>query len=202
MADVQISAADVRALRDDTGSPMMECKKALVEAGGDIGKAKEVLRLKGIKTASKKEGRTTAQGRIGIYQHFDGRRACMVELNCETDFVARNEKFLELANNLAKHVMALAPRFVSREDVPAEEAKKEEALIAKESAEELAKKPEQARAKILEGRMRKFFEGLCLMDQSYVLDESKTVQQLLTEQVAALGENIRVGRIARVEVGE
>jgi elongation factor Ts len=181
---------------------MMECKKALVEASGDLEKAKEWLRVKGIAKAEKKEGRATGQGAIGIYQHHDGRKAVMIEVNCETDFVARNEKFIDFAGDLAKHVMALRPEFVSREEVPQDDIKREEDLIRAESAEELAKKPEAAQAKILEGRMRKYFEQRCLLDQKFVLEESKTVEQVVKEQIASLGENIKVRRFARLEVGE
>lgn len=201
MSETQIKAQDVRTLRDETGSPMMECKKALVESGGDIEKAKELLRLKGVKTAAKKEGRDTSQGIIGLYLHHDARRAVLVELNCETDFVARNEKFQLFANDLAKHVLAMRPDYVTREEVPAEIVAKEQAMIEAESADELAKKPAEARAKILEGRMRKFFEAHCMLDQKFVLDESKTIEQLLKEQVAALGENIKIRRFSRIEVG-
>lgn len=198
----EINAELVRKLRESTGSPMMDCKKALTEAQGDFEKAKEVLRLKGLKTAEQKVGRATAQGMVGVYLHHDKKRAAMVEVDCETDFVARNEKFIEFSNNLAKHVMAMRPGYVSRAEIPEELRKKEESLVMAESAEELSKKPEAARAKIIEGRMKKYFQQHCLLDQNFVLDETRTVESMLKDLIATLGENIRVQRFSRIEIGD
>jgi len=196
-----ISATDVKALREETGSPMMECKKALEEAGGDLGRAREILRIKGNKVADRKAGRETTQGTIGIYQHHDGKRAAMVLLACETDFVARNQKFQELARCLAKQVVAMSPEYVDRSQVPEESLRKEEELVRAESAGELQKKPAAAHAKIIEGRMKKFFEQRCLIDQTYVLDDSQTIEQMIRDAVSALGENIVIKKFARFEIG-
>ena len=196
---VEISAATVRELRETTGSPLMDCKRALQEAGGDLEKATEVLRQKGIKTAAKKASRATEEGAIGFYRHHDGKRAVLVEVNCESDFVARNEKFQEFVSDVAMHIMAMSPEYVHRDEVPEDVHNKERELIM--ASDELQKKPEAAREKIAEGKMRKFFEGRCLMDQHFVKDESKTIEQYLKETVSSIGENIKIRRFVKLEVG-
>jgi len=198
----EISVELVRKLREATSLPMMDCKKALGEVGGDFEKAKDLLRIRGLKAAEKKGGRTTAQGIIAIYHHHDKRRASLVEVNCETDFVARGEKFQAFASDLAKHVVAMRPSFVSRQEIPEDVRRKEEELILAESAAEMAGKPEAARAKMVEGRMRKFYQQHCLLDQNFVLDETKTVEALVRELIASIGENVRIRRFARMEVGD
>jgi len=197
-----ITAAMVQALREKTGAAMMDCKRALDEAGGDVTKAEDNLRIKGVKTAEKKSGRATSQGGIGHYLHHDGKKAVIVEVKCETDFVARNDKFKEFAKGLAMHVAAAKPRWTNKEEVPADAIEKEKAMIAAESAEEMAKKPEAARAKIIEGRLQKFYAQHCLLEQPWVLDDKKKVADVVKEMVASIGENISVGRFARIEVGE
>ncbi len=197
-----ISAAMVQKLREKTGAAMMDCKKALDESGGDMSKAEENLRIKGIKTADKKAGRATSQGGIGHYLHHDGKKAVIVEVKCETDFVARNEKFKEFAKNLAMHVAAQKPRWTNKEEVPADAIEKEKQLIAAESAEEMSKKPEAARAKIIEGRLQKYFAQHCLVEQPWVFDDKKKVADVVKDLVAQIGENISIGRFARIEVGE
>jgi len=197
-----ITAAMVQALREKTGAAMMDCKRALDEAAGDVAKAEDNLRIKGVKMAEKKAGRATSQGGIGHYLHHDGKKAVLVELKCETDFVARNDKFKELAKQLAMHIAAHKPRWTSKEEVPAEAIEKEKALIAAESAEEMAKKPEAARAKIIEGRLQKFYAQHCLLEQMWVLDDKKKVSDVVKDLVATIGENLTVGRFARIEIGE
>jgi len=195
-----ITAAAVGQLRQKTGAGMMDCKKALVEAEGDAGKAEILIRQKGLQKVAKKAGRTASEGFVGCYQHHDGKKAVLVELNCETDFVARNEKFQELANNLAMHVLALRPTYVSREQVPEDARKREEEVIL--GSEELQSKPEAAREKIVEGKMRKFFEQSCLLDQAFVKDETgKTIDQVLKDAIVNLGENIQIRRFTKIEVG-
>ncbi len=195
----QISATAVRDLRESTGSPLMDCKKALVESDGDIEKATEILRKKGLKTADKKSARATHQGTIGFYRHHDGKKAVMVEVQCESDFVGKNDAFQQFAADVAMHIMAMKPEYVDREQVPADIVKKEEELIL--ASDELQKKPEAARGKIVEGRLRKFYESCCLLDQPFVKDDSKTVQGYLKETIGTLGENIKVERFVCYEVG-
>ncbi len=197
-----ITAASVQKLREATSAAMMDCKRALEEAGGDFEKAKDNLRIKGLKTAEKKADRAANQGGIGHYLHHDGRKAVLVEINCETDFVARNDKFKEFAKTLAMHIAANKPKWVRKEEVPAEAVEKERALILAESAEEMAKKPEAARAKIVDGRLQKYYAQHCLLEQMWVMDDKKKVEDVRKDLVASIGENITVRRFARIEVGE
>ena len=197
-----ISAALVQKLRETTGTALMDCKRALEEAAGDFEKAKDLLRIKGLKTADKKADRAANQGGIGHYLHHDGRKAVLVEVNCETDFVARNDKFKEFARNLAMHIAASKPQWVRKEEVPAEAVEKEKAMILAESAEEMAKKPEAARAKIIEGRMQKFYAQHCLLEQQWIMDDKRRVEDLRKDLIASIGENITIRRFARIEVGE
>jgi elongation factor Ts len=197
-----ITASMVQALREKTGAAMMDCKRALDEAQGDVSKAEDNLRIKGVKTAEKKMGRATSQGGIGHYLHHDGKKAVLVEVKCETDFVARNDKFKEFAKQLAMHIVNARPRWTTKEEVPAEAIEKEKALIAAESAEEMAKKPEAARVKIIEGRLQKYYAQHCLLEQPWIMDDKRKVADVLKDLVATIGENLTIGRFARIEVGE
>ena len=198
MAD--ISAKLVKELRDRTAAGFMECKKALTEAGGDIDKAEVVLRKQGIAIAQKKADREANEGLIEAYIHAGGKLGVLVEVNCESDFVARTDAFIQLAIDLAMHVAATDPRFVRREEV-------DEAAVAQEREVQRARalaegKPEQIVDKIVEGRMGKFYEEVVLLEQPFVKDPSVSVQELITGAIAKLGENITVGRIARFKIGE
>jgi elongation factor Ts len=197
MADV--SAAMVKELREKTGAGMMDCKKALAENAGDFAKAEEWLRKKGITGAAKKAGRIAAEGLVGAYVH-NGKIGVLVEVNCETDFVARNEDFQLLVRDIALHIAAANPSYVRREDVPAEVLEKEKELERAKLREQ--KKPEAMLEKILSGKMEKFFETVCLLDQPFVKDDKKTVGQVVTEAVAKIGENITIRRFTRYQVGE
>ncbi|MBI1356752.1 MAG: translation elongation factor Ts [Acidobacteria bacterium] len=198
MAD--ISAQLVKQLRDKTGVGFMECKKALVEANGDVAEAEVVLRKRGVSVAAKKAGREANEGLIEAYIHPGAKLGVLLELNCESDFVARTDQFQELARDIAMHVAATAPRFVRREEVDEAAMEKEREI---QRARALAEgKPEKIVDKIVEGRMSKFYEEVVLLEQPFVKDNSKTVQDLLTETIAKLGENITVGRVVRYKIGE
>lgn len=198
MAD--ISAKLVKELRDRTAAGFMECKKALTEAGGDIDKAEVVLRKQGIAIAQKKADREANEGLIEAYIHAGGKLGVLVELNCESDFVARTDAFIQLAKDVAMHVAATDPRFVRREEVDEAAVEKERDI---QRARALAEgKPEQIVDKIVEGRMSKFYEEVVLLEQPFVKDPSISVQELITAAIAKLGENITVGRIARFKIGE
>ena len=195
-----VDAKLVKKLRELTGAGMLDCKKALEETGGDIEAAVELLRKRGIAKAAKKAGRETKEGLIHAYIHAGGRIGVLLELNCETDFVARNELFKELANELAMQIAAMRPRWVKREDVPKEIIEKE-GEIAREAA--LAEgKPEHIAEKIAEGKLEKFFKEVCLLEQPYIKDDKKTVEELIKEYIAKIGENIQVRRFTRYELGE
>lgn len=195
-----VDAKLVKTLRDMTGAGFMECKKALEETGGNLEEAVEVLRKKGVAKAAKKAGRETKEGLIHSYIHAGGRVGVLLELNCETDFVARNELFKELANEIALQIAAMKPKWVKREDVPKDVIEKE-GEIAREAA--IAEgKPEHIAEKIAEGKVNKFFQENCLLEQKYIKDETKTVEDLIKEYIAKLGENIQVGRFCRFEIGE
>ena len=195
-----ISTEDVLKLRQRTGLGMMDCKRALEEAAGDAEKAIEILRKKGLATAEKKATRTAAEGRIHSYIHHNGKVGVMVEVNCETDFVAKNEQFLTFVNDLCLHICAAAPMAVRREDVP-ETVLERERRIAREQAIE-AGKPEKIVDKIAEGKLGKWFAENVLLEQPFVKDPDRTVQDLVTDLVARTGENIVIQRFARFEVGE
>ncbi len=194
-----ITAEQVKELRDRTGAGIMDCKKILTEAEGNMDKAIELLKQKGMAKAAKKAGRIAAEGLVEAYIH-NGKYGALVEVNSETDFVANNPEFKAFVKDIAMHVAAAAPQYVKREDVPASivEAEKE-AQKAKAVAEG---KPEAIAEKIVEGRMDKFYSEICLLDQSFVKDPDKTVGQLLTELVARIGENIVIRRFVRFERGE
>ena len=197
----EITATMVRDLREKTGAGMMDCKKALLENGGDFTKSEEWLRKKGIASAGKKAGRVAAEGLVGTYVH-SGKIGVLVEVNCETDFVARNEDFIQLVRDIAMHIAAASPTYVRREEVPPELVEKEKELLKAELREQ--KKPEAIWEKILPGKVEKYYELNCLMDQIYVKDETrkKKIADVITEAVAKIGENISVRRFVRYQVGE
>jgi elongation factor Ts len=197
---MEISAGLVRDLREKTGAGMMDCKKALTEASGDFEKAIEYLRKKGIASASKKAGRATKEGSVSSYIHGEGRVGVLLEVNCETDFVARTEQFKTFVKDVSMHVAAANPAYVNSTEVPAEIiAKEKEIAVAQMQA---SGKPAAVLEKIAEGKIKKFYEDTCLMNQVFVKDPSKTIEQLLKEAIAALGENIIIRRFSRFQLGE
>jgi elongation factor Ts len=195
-----ISASQVKALRDKTGAGMMECKAALEEAGGDIDKAVEILRKKGLASAAKRAGRATSNGVVGSYIHMGGKVGVLVEVNCETDFVARTEDFQTLVKELALHIAAADPRYVRREDVPADVLEKEKEIYRAQFAE--SGKPASVVDKIVEGKLGSYYAQVVLIDQPSVRDPAVTVGQLIAQASAKTGENITVSRFARFKVGE
>lgn len=200
MTSVTISPKQVSELRARTSAGMMDCKKALEEAGGDMDKAAEILRKKGIAKAEKRAGRVAAQGVVVSYIHHNGQVGVLLELNSETDFVARNEAFRELARDLALHVASADPIGVTPEDIPAGLLERERRIAEEQVAAE--GKPENVRAKIVEGKLKKFVAERTLTEQPYVRDDSKTVGQLIKEVSGKLGEAVHVRRFARFKVGE
>ena len=198
---MEFTAKDVMALREKTGAGMMDCKKALVETEGDIEKAADLLREKGIASAQKRAGRATNQGYIAVYMHPGSKLATMVEVNCETDFVARNEDFQKFAGNLAMHIAAAAPLSISPEDLDQEVVEKEREIYRAQALNE-GKKPEFV-DRIIEGRLKKFYAENCLMSQIYIRDESKkkTIEDLLKELIGVIGENIVINRFCRYQIG-
>jgi elongation factor Ts len=196
-----ISAKVVKELRELTGVGMMDCKQALVETDGDMDKAVEVLRKKGLADAQKKSGRIASEGAVGSYIHMGGRIGVLIEINCETDFVARTEKFQELVRNLAMHVAASNPDYVRPEDVPAEKLESEKSIYREQSLAE--GKPEKVADKIVEGRIKKYYEQVCLLEQQYIRsDDKKTVRDLINEAISEIGENIQIRRFTRYVLGE
>jgi elongation factor Ts len=196
----EITAADVKALRDQTGAAMMDCKKALVEADGDVDKAIEALRVKGAASAAKRGDREASEGLIAEYIHANGKIGVMVEVNCETDFVARNEDFAAFAKDIALHIAAAAPEYVSEDEVP-EEAKAAESKIF---AEQAADKPEEIRQKIVEGKLNKWLEEVVLLKQPHVNPEKhdgRTIEEIRAAFAAKTGENVVIRRFARFQVG-
>jgi elongation factor Ts len=202
MADITANA--VKALREKTGAGMMECKKALVEAEGNEEQAIEVLRKHGLASARKKEGRIAAEGAVGSYIHMGGKVGVLVEVNCETDFVARGEEFQQLVKDIAMHIAAAEPRYVSKEEVTSEAIDKEREIASAQARNDPknASKPDQVIDKIVEGRVNKFYEEVVLLDQPFVKDPTKTVGELVTEKVAKTGEKITIRRFARYKMGE
>jgi elongation factor Ts len=195
----EISAKLVGELRTRTGAGMMDCKRALEETGGDVEKAVELLRKKNIAKADKRSGRQAAEGVIESYVHFNGKIGVLVELNCETDFVARTDDFRQLARDLSLHIASAAPMAVRIEDLPAEVVDSERRIYEAQVAEE--KKPDAVRVKIVEGRNRKFYEERVLLEQKFVKDDSVTVGDLVKQLAARTGENVQVRRFARFELG-
>jgi len=200
----QVTPAAIKALREKTGAGMMECKSALTEAEGVEEKAIEILRKRGLATASKKSGRVAAEGLIEAYVHAGGKVGVLVEVNCESDFTARSEEFRNLAHDLAMHITAAEPRFIDKEAVPPEviEKEKEIALEQARTDPKNANKPAQVVEKIVEGRMAKFFQEACLMDQPFIRDQNITVGDLVRQLIQSTGENIRVRRFSRYKMGE
>ncbi len=196
----EISASLVKQLRDRTGAGMMECKNALVEAKGDLAEAEVVLRKRGIASASKKSSRTTKQGTIATYIHAGAQLGVLVEVNCESDFVARTDDFQELVRDIAMHIAAADPRYIRREDVTPEDLAKEKDIQKARALNE--GKPEKVAEKIVEGRMAKFYEEVCLLDQPFVKENSVTIDQLVKAKIAKLGENITISRFTRYKVGD
>jgi elongation factor Ts len=196
----EVTAAMVKELREKTGAGMMDCKKALIEAEGDIERAMEVLRERGLASAAKKAGRVAAEGLVESYIHAGGRIGVLVEVNCETDFVAKNDDFRNFVRDVAMHIAAANPTYVRREEVPSEDVEKEREILRAQTLNE--GKPENLVDKIVDGRIDKFFKENCLMEQVFVKDSDKTIDTLLREKIATIGENISIRRFARYVVGE
>jgi len=200
----EVSAGAVKALREKTGAGMMECKKALIEANGNEERANEILRERGLASAKKKEGRVAAEGVVGSYIHMGGKVGVLVEVNCETDFVARGEEFQQLVKDIAMHVAAAEPRYVTRDEVSADVLDKEREIARAQATNDPknANKPEQVIDKIVEGRLNKFYEEFVLLDQPFIKEPAQTVGEMVTERVAKTGEKITVRRFARYKMGE
>ena len=196
----EISAKLVKELREKTGTGMMDCKEALAASGGDMTKALEFLRKKGLATAQKRAGRATSEGALAAYIHLGGKLGVMVEVNSETDFVAKNEQFQEFAKNIAMHIAASNPLAIRPEDVSAEIVAKEREIYAAQAKE--TGKPEKVIEKIVEGKLKKFFEDNCLLQQPYVRNPDITVGDLLNDLIAKIGENISIRRFVRFQVGD
>jgi elongation factor Ts len=196
----EITAQMVKELREATNAGVLDCKKALQEVDGDFEKAIEILRKKGLASAAKKANRSTNEGIIGTYIHAGAKMASMVQLNCETDFVARTDRFQQLARDIAMQIVASRPLYVTREEVPADLIEREKAIYREQMLN--SGKPEQVIEKIVEGKLDKWLGEICLLDQAFVKDPDVTIGSLLTDSVAALGENIRVSRFERLAIGE
>ena len=197
----EIDAKTVMRLREMTGAPMMDCKSALKESAGDFDKAKEVLRKKGKQLADKASGRDVKEGLVFAYQHHNGKLAVLVEIACETDFVAKNEDFKAFCRGVALTVAAYAPAFLNKDSVSPEALANEKRIVTEMAAESMKGKPQAVIDKAVEGRMEKFFAEKCLMDKPYVPDDTKTVEQVRTELIGKIGENIQVRRFTRMELG-
>jgi elongation factor Ts len=197
---MEITAQMVKDLREKTGLGMMDCKKALVETKGDIEHAVEYLRKKGALKAAKREGRATSEGRIASYIHSNGKIGVLVELNCESDFVAKTDQFAELAKDLCMQVAASAPMWVSSADVPEDVLSKEKDIYMTQARE--AGKPDKMIEKIADGKLKKYYSEVCLLDQPFVKEPDKSVSELIKEKIAQLGENIAVGRFVRFQLGQ
>ena len=198
MTTMAITADQVKKLRDATGAGMMECKAALTEANGDLDAAMTLLRKRGLATAAKKAGRATSEGLIGHYIHMGGKIGVLVEINCESDFVARTDKFQELTKEIAMHIAAASPVYVRREDVPADVVAREKDIYR----DQVKDKPAQVIDKIVEGKLNAYYQQFCLMEQASVRDANVTIQQLVQDASRILGENITVSRFTRMKVGE
>lgn len=197
---MEITAAAVKELREKTGAGMMDCKKALGETGGDLDKAVDYLRQKGLAAAAKKAGRMAADGAVAAYVHPGGKIGVLVEINCETDFVARTAEFQSLLKDIAMQVAAANPRYVRREDVPAGELEREKSIYRQQALE--TRKPANVVDKIVDGKMERYYSEICLMEQSFIKDPDKNVSDVMNDAVARLGENIQVRRFARYHLGE
>lgn len=197
---MKVTTQMVKELREATGAGVLEAKKILETAGGDFDKAVNLLREKGMARAEKRAGREAKEGVIELYAHPGNRVGVILELNCETDFVARNEQFRDLAHDLALHIAAMAPQYVSPEEVPQEELDHELSVLRAQALSE--GKPEEIVEKIVSGRVKKFYQEICLLEQPFVKDEKVTVKELITERIRTTGENIIVRRFDRYELGE
>ncbi|HEV8618513.1 MAG TPA: translation elongation factor Ts [Candidatus Udaeobacter sp.] len=200
----EVTPGGIKALREKTGAGMMECKRALTEAEGNEDRAIEILRERGLASAKKKEGRVAAEGVVGSYIHMGGKVGVLVEVNCETDFVARGEEFQQLVKDIAMHIAAAEPRYVSRDEVAPETLDKERDIARAQAKNDPknANKPEQVIDKIVEGRLNKFYEEVVLLDQPFIKDPAKTVGELVTEKIAKTGEKVTIRRFARYKMGE
>jgi elongation factor Ts len=197
---MEIKADQVKELRQRTGIGMMECKDALQEAGGDIEKAIEILRKKGYARAKDKMSREASEGLVGSYIHMTGKIGVLVEINCESDFVALNDDFKDLVKNVAMHIAAASPKYVGPDEVPADVLEQEKEIIREQLKD--TKKPPEILDKIVQGKLGKFYEEVCLLEQAYIRDDKIKVKQLIASAVAKLGENIKVRRFARFEIGK
>jgi elongation factor Ts len=197
---MEVTAQMVKQLRERTGAPMMDCKSALGEAQGDVEKAIDVLRKKGLSQAAKKSGRVTAEGAVGSYIHAGGKIGVLVEVNCETDFVARTEPFQELVKDIAMHIAAADPKFVGREEVTPEVLERERAIFRDQAL--ASGKPANIVDKIVDGKLEKYYSEFVLLEQPFVKDPDKTIGQLVAERVGKIGENIQVRRFSRFRLGE
>ena len=195
-----VSASDVKALREATGAGMMDCKKALTEADGNKEKATEILREKGLAAAAKKSGRIAAEGVVASYIHMGGRIGVLVEVNCETDFVAKTDQFQSFVRDIAMQIAASNPLYLSSEEVPQDTIDKEKEILRIQAINE--GKPEKIVNNMVEGRIKKYFKEVCLLDQPFVKDPDKSIADYVKEQIAALGENITIRRFTRYEMGE
>jgi elongation factor Ts len=197
---VSVTPEQVRELRDRTGAGVMDCKRALEDAGGEMEKAIELLRERGMARAAKREARRAAEGHVSHYIHLGGKIGALAEVNCETDFVARTPEFLKFAHEVAMQVASMDPDYVRREDVPSEVIEKENEIYRTQAEQE--GKPEKVRDKIAEGRLEKFFNDTCLMEQPYIRDPEKTIEDLRKELAGQVGENVVVRRFVRFQVGQ
>jgi len=197
---MEVTAQMVKQLRERTGAPMMDCKAALTEAKGDMEQAVDGLRKKGLAAAAKKAGRITAEGAVGSYIHGGGKIGVLVEVNCETDFVARTDQFQELVRDIAMHIAAADPRFVQREEVTEAVLERERAIFREQAA--ASGKPPAVIERIVSGKLEKYYSEFVLLEQPFVKDPDKTVSQMIAERIARIGENIQVRRFARFKLGE
>lgn len=197
---MEITVSMIKDLREKTGAGMMDCKNALTESGGDMEKAMDFLRQKGLATAKKRAGRDTREGQVHPYIHSGDKLGVLVEVNCETDFVAKTDQFKELTHNLAMHIAASSPLCVDRESVPGAVLEKEKAILKAQALD--SGKPENIVEKMVEGRLKKFYAEVCLLDQPYVKNPDITVQDMLNEVIAQLGENLNIRRFVRFQLGE
>jgi elongation factor Ts len=197
---MEVNASSVKDLREKTGAGVMDCKKALAECGGDLEKAIDYLRRKGLAAAAKKVGRVAGEGLVGAYIHAGGKIGVLVELNCETDFVARTTEFQGLLKDIAMQIAAANPRYIRPEDVSAEEAEREREIYRRQAAD--SGKPDKVIEKMVQGKMERFYSEVCLLEQPFIKDPDRKVGELLRDTVARLGENIQVRRFARYHLGE
>ena len=197
---MEVSANMVKELREKTGAGMMDCKKALSETGGDFQKALDYLRQKGLATAAKRAGRVASEGRVGSYIHAGGKIGVMVEVNCETDFVAKTDDFQAFAKDVAMHIAASNPAYIRREEVTEEVLEREKEIYRAQARD--AKKPEKVMEKIVEGKLEKFYSEVCLLEQAFVKDPDITIQDLLNGLIGKLGEKVEIRRFTRYQVGE